>query len=40
MNVLLSIGDMPHEHVTKNTELFARGLMPAFRDAAAPAAAG
>jgi alkanesulfonate monooxygenase SsuD/methylene tetrahydromethanopterin reductase-like flavin-dependent oxidoreductase (luciferase family) len=31
MNVLMCIGDMPHERVVKSMELFARQVMPAFR---------
>jgi alkanesulfonate monooxygenase SsuD/methylene tetrahydromethanopterin reductase-like flavin-dependent oxidoreductase (luciferase family) len=31
MNVLMCIGDMPHELVVKSTELFARRVMPSFR---------
>jgi alkanesulfonate monooxygenase SsuD/methylene tetrahydromethanopterin reductase-like flavin-dependent oxidoreductase (luciferase family) len=38
MNVLLCIGDMPHDRVVKSMELFAREVMPAFRDSAATTA--
>ena len=31
MNVLMCIGDMPHERVRSSMELFARKVMPAFR---------
>jgi alkanesulfonate monooxygenase SsuD/methylene tetrahydromethanopterin reductase-like flavin-dependent oxidoreductase (luciferase family) len=32
MNLLMCIGDMPHERVVKSMDLFATQVMPAFRD--------
>jgi len=32
MNVLIAIGDMSHERVLGSMELFAREVMPAFRE--------
>jgi alkanesulfonate monooxygenase SsuD/methylene tetrahydromethanopterin reductase-like flavin-dependent oxidoreductase (luciferase family) len=40
MNVLIAIGDMTHEQTTRSTELFASKVMPQFRTAQQPAAAG
>ena len=37
MNVLMGIGDMPHDRVVKSMELFAGRVVPAFRDARPPA---
>jgi alkanesulfonate monooxygenase SsuD/methylene tetrahydromethanopterin reductase-like flavin-dependent oxidoreductase (luciferase family) len=37
MNVLMCIGDMPHDRVVKSMELFAGQVMPAFRESQPPA---
>jgi alkanesulfonate monooxygenase SsuD/methylene tetrahydromethanopterin reductase-like flavin-dependent oxidoreductase (luciferase family) len=37
MNLLMCIGDMPHDRVVKNMELFASQVMPAFRESPPPA---
>ena len=37
VNALLHIGDMPHDHTIRNMELFAREVMPHFREQSAAA---